>query len=51
MRRRDFITLVGVISASSTAARAQQSPTPVIGVLHGRLASKYQVSCSAVQTS
>jgi putative ABC transport system substrate-binding protein len=41
MRRREFITLLGVVSASSLAARAQPSATPMIGVLHGVSAAQW----------
>jgi len=41
MRRREFITLLGVVSASSLVARAQPSATPMIGVLHGVSAAQW----------
>jgi putative tryptophan/tyrosine transport system substrate-binding protein len=41
MKRREFITLLSVMSASAFAARAQQSATPLIGVLHGVSAAQW----------
>jgi putative ABC transport system substrate-binding protein len=41
MRRREFMTLLGLVSASSLSARAQQSAMSVIGVLHGVSAAQW----------
>ena len=37
MRRRDFLGVMGAVAASPLTARAQQSPTPVVGFLRATL--------------
>jgi putative ABC transport system substrate-binding protein len=46
LRRRDFVTLIGGISLMPLAARAQQ-PMPVIGLINGTSAQKYEPQVAA----
>lgn len=52
MRRRDFITLVGAVTAAwPMAVRAQPSALPVIGFLHSATANAYALMTAALRKS
>src|SRR5690348_16881099 len=49
MRRREFIGLFGGLAVWSRAARAQQPPMPVVGVLNGMSSESYAGRIAAVR--
>jgi ABC-type uncharacterized transport system substrate-binding protein len=52
VRRRDFITLVGAVTAAwPMAVRAQPSALPVIGFLHSATANAYALMTAALRKS
>jgi putative tryptophan/tyrosine transport system substrate-binding protein len=49
LKRREFITVLGGAAAWPLAARAQQSPKPIVGVLGGHTEAQWQPFVAAFQ--
>jgi ABC-type uncharacterized transport system substrate-binding protein len=50
VRRREFITLLGVIAGCPFASRAQQPGIPVIGLLYGTSAAEWAAPMAGFRT-